>query len=174
MSLSLMRATALHCMVYADSRGEMVAQQPAITGNAVVSLQQPQAGPKADGVVHQDRLAEFVLQPLDHRHRGPVAARHDDRFGLRPVGPVGKLVGGLRPDPAEVDRGDEADHLAVNDLEATRFHESHHRLSISLLHGAPIAIFVMPSPLSASTNAVAAVVAGRSEASSIRLISSRS
>ena len=47
-------------------------------------------------------------------------------------------------------------------------------LSMVLLHGAPIAIFLAPSRVSASTNAVAAVVAGRPEASSMRLISSRS
>ena len=47
-------------------------------------------------------------------------------------------------------------------------------LSMVLLHGAPIAILATPSRVSASTNAVAAVVAGRPEASSMRLISSRS
>ena len=47
-------------------------------------------------------------------------------------------------------------------------------LSMVLLHGAPMAIFPAPSRVRASTNAVAAVVAGLPEASSIRLISSRS
>jgi hypothetical protein len=47
-------------------------------------------------------------------------------------------------------------------------------LSMALLHGAPIAIFSAPSRRRASTNAVAAVVAGLPAASSMRLISSRS
>jgi hypothetical protein len=47
-------------------------------------------------------------------------------------------------------------------------------LSIVLLHGAPMAMDFTPSRLSASTKAVADVVAGLPEASSMRLINSRS
>ena len=80
---------------------QVVAEQPAVAGNAVATLEQAQARPKADGIVGEDRLAELALQPLDDAHRRPVAARHDDGVRLGPVGAAAELVGRLGAGPAE-------------------------------------------------------------------------
>src|SRR5215467_5208690 len=107
---------------------QVLPQQHAVARNAVVATEHAQAGPQADRVVAQHRLADLLLEPLDDAHAAPVAARHDDRVGLRPVGAQAELVGVLRPDAAELDRGDDADNLAVHDVETMRPHERDHRL----------------------------------------------
>ena len=153
---------------------QVVAQQPAVAGDAVASLEQAQARPQADGVVREHRLAELVLQPLDDAHRRPVAAGHDDGVRVRPVGPAAELVGGFRTDPAELDPATNPTTSLCTTSKPLASMKSTMGLSMVLLHGAPIAILLAPSRVSASTNAVAAVVAGRPDASSMRLISSRS
>src|SRR5215216_7213775 len=153
---------------------EVLAEQPSIAGNAVASLEQAQAGPKADGIVREDRLAEFTLQPLDDAHRRPVAAGHDNGVRIRPVRPPAELIGLFRPTrPSSIDATNPTTSLwtTVKPLFSMK---STMGLSMVLPHGAPMAIFLAPSRASASTNAVAAVVAGLPEASSMRLISSRS
>ncbi|MGN0908860.1 MAG: hypothetical protein ACI4NA_04505, partial [Succinivibrio sp.] len=70
------------------------------------------AGEDEDAALRK-QLRCLLLQPLDHRHRGPVAAGHDDGIGLRPVGAAGEVVGCVGADPAELDRRHEPHHLAV-------------------------------------------------------------
>src|SRR5262245_9344410 len=106
----------------------MVAKQQAVARDAAASSEQPQTRPEAHGIVGKDGLAELALETLDDTHRRPIAARHDDGLRLRSVGPKAELVGFLRADASELDRGDESHHLAVDDLEAAHLHELDHRL----------------------------------------------
>src|SRR5438477_8817661 len=113
----------------------MVTQQPAVAEDGLASLEQPQARPETHRIVHEDRLAELPLQPLNNRHRSPVTARHDDGLRRWSVGAASKIVGGLRGDAAKLDRGDEAYDFAVNDLKTARLHERDHRLVHGLAPG---------------------------------------
>src|SRR5215472_11018468 len=110
---------------------QMIAKQAAVAGNAVAGLEQAQTSPQAHRVVREHRLAELALQPFDHAHGRPIAARHDDGVGVRPVGAAPEVIGFFRTDAAELDRSHEPDHLAVDDLETAQLHELHH----GLVHG---------------------------------------
>src|SRR5215831_20337265 len=93
---------------------QMIAKQAAVAGNAVTGLDEAQTRPQADGVVREHRLAELALQAFDHAHGRPIAARHDDGVGVRPVCAAAEFIGFFRADPAELDRSYEPDHLAVD------------------------------------------------------------
>src|SRR5579883_75494 len=116
---------------YTISPRKVIAQQRAVARNAIVAVEQPQAGPYAHGIVAEHRFADLLLQPLDDAHAAPVAARHDDRVGLAAVGAQAEVISLLGIGAAELDAGDEADHLAVHHLEPARLHERHH----GLVHG---------------------------------------
>src|ERR1700704_6553564 len=103
-----------------NSCGEMIAEQPAVAGDAVAAFEQAQTRPEADGIVREHRLAKFALQPLDDAHRRPVAAGHDNGVRVRPVRPAAKLIGLFRTDPAEPDRKPESPDLAVAAPKAPR------------------------------------------------------
>src|SRR5262249_31057542 len=114
-----------------NSCSKMIAQQRAVALDAVACLEQAPARPKAHGVVREHGLAELALEPFDDAHRGPIAARHDDGVGIRPVDPAAEVVSRLRAGAAELDSGDVSGDLAVDDFEAARLHEAHH----GLVHG---------------------------------------
>src|SRR5262249_39900096 len=75
---------------------QMIAQQRPVARDAVAPIEQAEARPQAHGIVGKYRLAELAFEPLDHAHAAPVATRHDDGIGVRPVGAQAELVGLLR------------------------------------------------------------------------------